>query len=125
MIKVTNNNNLTNEIVKNETKYSLDKIAEVPNNECPYSYIRGLIKESGYKFSDFAEIKENLEKIIANNNSISDKSNLTFVFSLLLDIYEELNDVQKCEDMISTLVEFDYIRKKYWLWRKLKLTLIK
>lgn len=125
MIKITNDNKLTYEIVKKEIKYSLDKIAEVPNNECPYSYIRGFIKESGHKFSDFAELEENLEKIISPHNSIFDKSNLTFVFSLLLDIYEELNDVQKCENIISTLVEFDYIRKKYWLWRKQKFTSIK
>ena len=118
LIKVTNENKLSENLVKSEINYTLEKIREVPNNESPYSYIRGLLKEGCDKFSKFPEIKDNMEKIIEINPKCS------YAYSLLLDIYEESKDNENSttiDSIISNLIECDYIRKKYWLWRKEKI----
>ena len=42
----------------------------------------------------------------------------SFLLSMLVDIYEEECDKDKACDTIDELVKVDFIRKKYWLWRK-------
>ena len=37
---------------------------------------------------------------------------------LLLDYYEEEKNKEKFEEMIEKLIKVDYIRKKYYRWRK-------
>ena len=118
LIKLTNENKFSENLIQSEINYTLEKITEVPFNESPYSYIRGLLKEVGYKFSKFPEIKNFVEKIIELNPKCS------YAYSLLLDIYEEYKDKEnytKIDNIISNLLECDYIRKKYWLWRKEKI----
>ena len=119
-----NNHKLTDEIILFEINYALNKIKEVPNNESPYSYIRGLINPIK-QITNFAIIKETMQEII---NLYPD---CYHAVSLLLDYYENENDQEeeknkeKCYELIDVLVNVDYIRKKYWLWRKNKIERLK
>ena len=99
-------------IVEQEIKYAMDKIKLTPVNECPYSYIRGYLKKYGYKFSDFSFIKEEIEKIVEK-----DEKN-QYGLNLLLDIYEEEKSEKKYIETIEKLIKIDFIRKKYYNWRK-------
>ncbi len=117
------NEKIKKEIFKKELEYTLDKIQECPNNESSYNYIRGLfqIKSESennciFKFSEFPFLKATLE-------SVSEKNpNVHHCLALVLDIELETKNKDKCSKIIDTLVELDYIRKKYWLWRKQNLT---
>ena len=112
LVQFNNNNKLDKEIVEKEIKYTLNKIKINPINECPYCYIRGLINKSGFKYSDFLFVKEELEKILKTNE------NNSYGLMLLLDYYEEEKNKEKFEEMIEKLIKVDYIRKKYYRWRK-------
>ena len=105
------NKNVNKEKIIEEIKYTLEKIKLCPNNECPYCYIRGNITKYGYKYGDFTFVKEELEKII-------EKEVNSYALMLLMDYYEEEKNENKFNEMIEQLIKIDFIRKKYYGWRK-------
>ena len=112
LIQYINNNNIDKNIVEQEIKYAIDKIKKCPLNECPYCYIRGFITKFGYKYNDFKNVKEEIEKVIKKDN------NNSYGLMLLLDYYEEEKNENKFNEMINELIKIDFIRKKYYGWRK-------
>ena len=107
-----NGNKLNKDIVEKEIKYALDKIRKYPLNECPFNYIRGLITKGNFKFSDFGFLKEELEKLLKENE------NNHYDMNLLMDLYEEEKNEERFNAMVEKLIDVDYIRKKYYGWRK-------
>ena len=112
LVQFVNNNKIDKNIVEQEIKYAIEKIKFCPVNECPYCYIRGFITKFGFKYSDFIYVKEELEKIVVKNK------NNRFALMLLMDIYEEEKNEEKFNEMVEELSKVDYIRKKYYGWRK-------
>ena len=112
LVQFVNNNKIEKDIINKEIKYAIDKIKVCPINECPYCYIRGYITKFGYKYNDFSYVKEELEKIMENNE------NNSYGLLLLLDYYEEEKNENKFNDTIEKLIKLDFIRKKYYKWRK-------
>ena len=105
--------------IEEEVKYALGKIKQAPDNESPYNYIRGFLKKYSLKFAEFPYIKEELEKLLAQETAKKESSlNLSHALNLLLDINEEENNREKCEEIICKLCGVDFIRKKYYGWRK-------
>ena len=113
LIQYINGNKLDKNIIENEIKYALEKIKECPVNECPYSYIRGFITKFNYKYADFIFVKEFLENLINENTDDN-----IYGLNLLLDYYEEEKNENKFNEIIEKLKKVDYIRKKYYGWRK-------
>ena len=64
-------------------------------------------------YADFNFVKEELENIIKNN-----KEDNSYGLNLLLDFYEEEKNGEKFNETIEKLIKVDYIRKKYYGWRK-------
>ena len=112
LVQFVNNNKLNKDIIEKEIKYAIDLIKIVPKNECPYCYIRGYITKFGYKYNDFNFVKEELEKILEENE------NNSYGLMLLLDYYEEEKNEKKFNETIEKLITIDFIRKKYYNWRK-------
>ena len=112
LVQFVNNNKLDKDIIEKEIKYAIDSIKILSNNECPYCYIRGYITKFGYKYNDFNFVKEELEKIVKENQNIS------YGLMLLLDYYEEEKNEKQFNETIEKLTNIDFIRKKYYNWRK-------
>ena len=112
LIQFINNNKIDKNIIENEIKYAINKIKKCYLNECPYCYIRGFINKFGYKYDDFLFAKEELEKILKKNK------NNSYGLNLLLDYYEEEKNEEKFNETIEQLIKVDFIRKKYYGWRK-------
>jgi len=102
---------ITDEIINSEINYALYKIKQVPFNESPYSYIRGLLKPIS-NILKYSEIKSTIEEII------KEFPECYHAISLLLDWYIQIKDYKVSENLIDDLCKIDYIRRKYWLWRK-------
>ena len=98
-------------VIADEIKYALEKIKKAPNNESAYSYLRGYITKFNKKYNDYKEIKETLLEINKNGS-------VNHAWSMLLDIYEEEKDKKLANEAVEELMTLDYIRKKYWGWRK-------
>ena len=112
LIQYINNNKIDKNIIEKEIKYAINKIKKCHINECPYCYIRGFITKFGYKYGDFPFVKEKLEKIVEKNK------NNSYGLNLLLDYYEEEKNEEKFNETIEQLIKVDFIRKKYYGWRK-------
>ena len=102
----------TKDVIEKEIQYGLDKVMCCKDNESVYSYIRGYLDKYSYKYKDYPQIKTTLLKMKEDGCCES------FMLSMLVDIYEEECDKYKACDTIDELVKVDFIRKKYWLWRK-------
>ena len=113
LVLYINGNKLEKNIIENEIKYAIEKIKECPVNECPYSYIRGFITKYNYKYDDFLFVKDEVENLINNN-----KEDNPYGLNILLDFYEEEKNGEKFNEIIEKLKKVDYIRKKYYGWRK-------
>lgn len=116
--------NFPKEIFEKEINFALKKIKECPNNESVFNYIRGLfdIKDNEgnkmFKFSEFSELRNSLEKI-----SAEEKKNF-YCLGLQLDVEVEYckenenKNKEKSLEIFDKLIEADFIRRKYWKWRK-------
>ena len=107
-----------------ELEYVFSFILNDVENESPYNYIRGIVDEplinkEKLKLKELKTIKITCENIIKNNECYH-------AYSLLLDfLLEDYADSQndeelgkKISDMFDKLAVIDFIRKKYWMWRK-------
>jgi hypothetical protein len=125
------NSNILKEIFEKEINFAVKKIKENPNNESAYNYIRGLFDikddEGNKKFDyhDFSYLKYNIEE-----TCLKEKNNF-YSHGLLLDIEIDLfkfnlrNEIealnifkQKCLEIFEKLIVMDFIRQKYWKWRR-------
>ena len=49
---------------------------------------------------------------------MEENENDSYGLNLLLDYYEEEQNKEKFEETIEKLIKIDFIRKKYYRWRK-------
>ena len=113
---INKNNNEISDIIKKEIKYAFDKIKYCLLNESPFSYINGLINKYKRKYKEYEEIMNELEMLYKENEK--DIKNCVFVLRILLEYHEEDKNEIKFNDTIDKLINVDFIRKKYYLWRK-------
>ena len=107
---------LSDNIIKNEIKYAFNKIKYCLLNESPFSYINGFINKYKRKYREFEETMKEFE-VLYNQNK-ENIENCIFILRILLEYYEEEKNEKKYNIAIDKLIEIDYIRKKYYLWRK-------
>lgn len=102
---------LLKKVINEEINYAIEKIKICPVNESAYSYLRGFLTTFKRSYSEFPQIKQLML-------DISNEGRINHTLSMLVDIYEEEKDIAKAIEIIDELTILDYIRKKYWGWRK-------
>jgi protein farnesyltransferase/geranylgeranyltransferase type-1 subunit alpha len=101
-------------IRKRETDFALKAIAQAPQNQSPWNYLRGIAKQSGIALSELkacAEEYASLDKPKAVRSS--------FALDLLAEILVEEKQKEragKALDLLATT--YDPVRKNYWEYRK-------
>ena len=121
LVEYINKNNININIIKDEIKYALIKIKICLLNESPYNYINGFINKYKRKYKEFKEELIELEALYVSNNNKKeniDDYKYIFILRILLEYYEEDKNQKKYNNIIEKLIEIDFIRKKYYLWRK-------
>ena len=116
LVEFINKKNINKKIIEDEIKYAFDKIKINSTNESPFNYIMGLINKYKRKYNEFKELTYGLK--ILYNKEKENKNNIVFILKILLELYEEVKDKNNFENIIEELVKIDYIRKKYYLWKK-------
>jgi len=102
---------LPEETIEREVEYSFQFIKKAPNNQSPWTYIRGLFAKGG-NYSSYPRLKSLC-------NEFKEKyATCPHVASLLVDIYQQegtSETLQKAIELCFTLeASLDSIHKKYW-----------
>ncbi|KAF2750024.1 protein prenylyltransferase [Sporormia fimetaria CBS 119925] len=100
-------------LLKRELEYAQDAVRKAPQNECPWNYIRGVLRQAKKPMStvkEFAKEFADLEK--------PDEVRSTHALDLLADIYEEEKKNDEAKTALDLLAnKYDPIRAKYWEYR--------
>lgn len=103
--------------------YAQEKIRIAPQNQSPWNYIRGLIRQA----SGPAKIQmSSLKRFASEFASIEypDEVRSSHALDLLADIFAEHDsgneDAVKALELLAD--RYDPIRANYWNWRKYRLT---
>jgi len=103
--------------------YTQEKIRVAPQNQSPWNYMRGLIRQA----SGSAKIPiSSLKRFASEFASIEypDEVRSSHALDLLVDIFAEHDsgneDAVKALELLAD--RYDPIRANYWNWRKLQLT---
>ena len=118
LVEYISNNDVNINIIKNEIKYAINKIKICLFNESPYNYINGFINKYKRKYKEFKEEINELELLYNNKKKNENINDYKFILTILLEYYEEDKNMNKFNNIIEQLIEIDFIRKKYYLWRK-------
>ena len=101
---------------KEEIEFSLSMIKKAPNNQSPWLYLKGIVKNS-------SEEEKNKFGILQKACELKDKFSICpHVFSFLVDLLEQKSEISSLEeaikycDLLSN--NLDNIHSKYWNYRK-------
>ncbi|GIY16307.1 hypothetical protein CEXT_608571 [Caerostris extrusa] len=111
---VINTVGISDEVLDREIKYTLDCIQKAPNNESPWNYLRGILRDRG--LSKIPEVTEFTEKLYESG------CRSPHLLGFMIDIREEsllanttMEDLRKTLDLCSLLAKkHDVIRREYW-----------
>jgi len=117
VISRNNTQKLTKEIIEREANFAVSFIRKAPNNQSPWTYLKGLFNHE--KYANFPTLVKTLQEMKEKYVSCSHAS------SLLVDIYEQENSKESITQAIE-LVKFlanhlDTLHNKYWVYKNQKL----
>lgn len=101
--------------LSNELQYCLSKLRVASRNESCWSYIRGVADLKGVELKDLTEIVQYIQGLSVVNVP---------ALSFLLDVYESTEGDESrvnANEVCLKLIENDFVRRRYWEWRKQKL----
>jgi len=97
-----------------EINFAIDFIRKAPNNECPWTYLRGLFLQDKYATNPI--LKQTLLDLKQKYTTSP------HVVSLLLDIYEQEGTKESIEAAVELCnileTSLDTLHRKYWVFRK-------
>jgi len=103
---------------REEIEYAFNYIHKAPNNESPWNYAKGLANLKP-EIDSIYQLLEQKCKELLQRTSINAHAHY-----VLLDCYARSNDPQVISEAMSvcdSLVQYDSVRSKYWLYKKSKL----
>lgn len=116
ILKISKNFNIDIEI-----KYAFSHLNGDYNNESIYSYVKGLLDDTEINYLNYDNnlIIEKLKEI--RNLSKMNYHSTSLLLELLIENEDKKHDNKVYDfiiELLDELAEVDYIRKKYWKWRK-------
>jgi len=107
---------------ENEINYAIEKIKILPNNKCPWNYLKGIIKLNEKTLLDYQNIEELCIQLKDNDPSC------IFPLNMLFEIYimkYHKNPTKEAYQMLLNLLEElenrDFRRVNYWNHKRVQL----
>ncbi|CAD6586525.1 MAG: CAAX geranylgeranyltransferase alpha subunit [Alectoria sarmentosa] len=108
------NSEIPLEIMRREIEYTKTGISTAPQNQSPWNYLRGVLKNKGMglvELKGFAEQYADLEK--------EDEVRSSHALDFLADVYAEEEHKERSAKALELLARrYDPIRKNYWDYRR-------
>ncbi|SLM39247.1 Protein prenyltransferase, alpha subunit [Lasallia pustulata] len=102
------------EVVDREIEYVVVAIWQAPQNQSPWNYLRGVLKESRRELGQLKELAgefANLDK--------EDEVSSSHALDFLADAFAAENDEERAGKVLELLAKrYDPIRKNYWNYRR-------
>jgi len=112
-----NTQQIQSAILEREINYALSYIKKAPNNQSPWTYLKGLFK--GGRFSDSPTIKQLLTEFSEQYPTSPHAA------ALLMEIYEEertKESIQRAIELCDSLENhLDTFHRKYWSYKRAQL----
>lgn len=108
---------LSEEVVQQEVGFASDKIRQVPFNECPWNYLKGLY----IKFYGLEGYKSNLLRLAISLEEEGVKSRHLLGWFVDVSSPETSDSIRRGIEACRKLIEVDLIRTKYWTYQLEKL----
>ncbi len=118
VVNFINKQVITPTVLAQEVEYAMGKMSVNINNECPYNYVRGILKKCGKKLKDFPQLEEQCNQLLAADKEPNKNPSQKYVYNMLLDINEERGDLDKALELLDILNELDPMRRKYYINRR-------
>ena len=100
--------------VNSEIEYVKSKIALAPQNQSPWNYLRGLLKQNGHELIEAREVAEKYAPLDAENDVRS-----SHALDLLADILAQTHEEERSGRALALLANrYDPIRKNYWNYKR-------
>lgn len=118
----------TDEIVLREIQFCQKHIKENPTNESPWQYLKGLFSDDcqnnpnhNWKRSalDFLQTLKDLVASVVEGFSLEHSAYSLQFLTFLLELEGKKGLAAR---VLDTLIEVDFIRERYWKWRKSRLS---
>lgn len=101
-------------ILDREIQFAEEAIQKAPQNQAPWSYLRGLISHFGLPVSTIKDFAETFASI---DQAGSVKS--SHALNALADSYKEAGKTNEAGQAFDLLAKrYDPIRSRYWMWKK-------
>ena len=102
------------DIIGREIEYAKTKIIWAPQNQSPWLYLRGVVRQQGKGLVFLKYFAEQFADL-----SMEDDVRSTHALDLLADAYAEEQETEKSARALDLLANrYDPIRKNYWEYRK-------
>ncbi len=102
------------DIIEREIQYTKAAISMAPQNQSPWNYLRGVLREKGMglvELKTFAEQYADLEK--------EDDVRSSHALDFMADVYAEEEQKERSGKALELLARrYDPIRKNYWDYRR-------
>ena len=101
-------------IVKREIAYSKEAIALAPQNQSPWNYLRGVLKQQGQGLEELRSFAEGFADL-----NHEDDVRSSHALDFLAELYAERQQKEQAGRALELLArKYDPIRKNYWNYRR-------
>ena len=105
---------VSDDIVDRETKYAKEAIRLAPQNESPWNYLRGLMRQSGRPLQDLKPFAGEFATLEG-----TEKIRSSYALDYIADASAEEGKIEDAKTALGLLsTKYDPIRANYWSYRK-------
>ncbi|KAI1005092.1 hypothetical protein K3495_g3125 [Podosphaera aphanis] len=110
---------IPDDIIEREKVFAKTAIAKAPQNQCPWSYLRGVLRKEGRSITSEEKWAAQYFILGAKGSAEAELVKSSHALDFLADVWAEQGEYEKADEALRLLGEkYDRIRKNYWEWKR-------
>jgi protein farnesyltransferase/geranylgeranyltransferase type-1 subunit alpha len=105
-------------VIDREIEFAKERLALAPQNQCPWNYIRGVLRKGGRPLAALEGFVAQFVRL-GDAECRGDDVKSSHALDFLADAWAEMGEWEKADRALVLLEEkYDRIRGSYWAWRR-------